>query len=154
MRKSSALISILLFLPLYLWAACGEEADATDSLSYKEYELLIQARGHDITGLCAMTATNDGRMEGTFINEFGLKVFDFIFTNDKRKAKVFNVFGPMNKWYIRKMLSNDMTFTLRHMQQSDTTAKGIRSISFDADGAIHVRNNRFKIFYTFTPIKR
>ena len=97
-----------------------------------------------------METAADGSIVGTVVNEFGIKAFDFTFANGK--AKVFNVIGPLNKWYIRKVLKGDFTFLLSNMKKSGDVKKKKRRLTVTPDGDIVMRNDRFKISYTLTPM--
>ena len=123
----------------------------TTGAAETEYGLLMQVRGRDITGLCIMDTATDGSVVGTVVNEMGVKAFDFTYSNGR--AKVLNVIGPMNKWYIRKVLNRDFTFILSNIDKpTDVTCKK-RALKRQADGDIIVTNSKYKISYTFTPHK-
>lgn len=114
-----------------------------------EYNLTIQARGQEITGLCVMNKEADGNIVGTIINEFGVKAFDFTYYNGK--AQIMNVIGPLDKWYIRKVLRKDFSFILAHLWQDRNVVSKKRRMTFLPDGNVIVNNDKFKIHYTFSP---
>lgn len=122
----------------------------------QEYGVLLQARGREMTGVCVMESSADGGVVGTLITEMGVKIFDFTYSNGK--AKVLNVIAPMNKWYIRRVLRKDMKFFVERAreQESDGSGErwsdGARTFERLADGSLKVSNNRYKIYYTFTPM--
>lgn len=116
-------------------------------VSGQEYRVSIDARGRVITGICAMSQEADGSIIGTIVNEFGVKAFDFSF--DGKKAKLHNVFQPINKWYIKKVVRKDIAFLLRNINAKEDKHEGKRSISFSDDGEITLTNHRYKINYTF-----
>lgn len=118
----------------------------------QEYQLLMKTRGHELTALCMMESSADGRVAGTIVNEFGVKAFDF--TYDKGKAKVLNVMGPLNKWYIRRVLRHDFAFLLTHLPDRKTAIKGKRKLTFEDNDTIHLVSGRYKIDYTFTPLSQ
>ncbi len=138
MRNCLRLISLLLLL-------CQTPCMA------QEYNLLMQVRGQEITGICVMNTSPENEVVGTVINEFGVKAFDFTYADGK--TKVLNVVAMLDKWYIRKVLKKDLTFILSNMPEGKDTVKKKRRISFLPDGSIDMMNSRFNIHYTFTPIK-
>lgn len=140
MRASSLFASLLLCL-----VACLPVQGQT-----REYQLLMNARGHALTAICMMEPAADGSLVGTIVNEFGVKAFDFTYT--RGKARVLNVMGPLNKWYIRRVLRHDFTFLLRHLDDGQDAVQGKRRLTFAADGTIHLTSGRYKIDYTFTPL--
>ena len=116
----------------------------------QEYNLLMQVRGQEITGICVINTTPENEVVGTVVSEFGVKAFDFTYANGK--AKVLNVIAMLDKWYIRKVLRKDLAFILENLPQGQDTVKKKRSISFLPNGDIEMKNGRFNIRYTFSPM--
>ncbi len=139
MRRCLVLISMALLCCLTCWS--------TES----EYGLLMQVRGRDITGLCIIDTSPDGSVVGTVVNEMGVKAFDFTYANGK--AKVLNVIGPMNKWYIRRVISRDFSFIINNINGGKDVTVKRRSLRYQPNGDIVATNDRYKISYTFTPQK-
>lgn len=148
MKRCLTLVSLLF---LFFLAACQAEGIGQDTASVREYQLLMQVRGHEITSICMMDIQADSSVLGTVVNEFGVKAFDFTYANGK--AKVFNVVGPLNKWYIKRVLKGDFSFILANIGLGKDVVKKKRRLSFLPNGDVSVSNERFKIQYTFTPIK-
>ena len=148
MRRCLLLISVLLLI-------CQNPVHAmrieNDSVVCKEYNLLMQVRGHEVTAICIMNIEADAHVVGTIINEFGVKVFDF--TYDNGKAQILNVIGPLDKWYIRKVLKGDFSFILSNIGRGENAVKKKRRLDIMPNGDISVCNERYKINYLFTPIK-
>ena len=109
----------------------------------------MQARGHEITGLCIMDIADDGAIVGTVVNEMGVKAFDFTMVSDK--TKIINVIGPLNKWYIKRVLRKDFSFILHYIKGGKDVIMKWRTLRFLPNGDINVENARYKINYTFTP---
>lgn len=124
---------------------------ATDE-AVNEYTVLIDARGHQITGIAAIRFNDDDTAVGTIVNEMGVKAFDFVY--DGRKAKLRNVFPPLNKWYIKKVIRKDIAFLIANINGKETVRKGKRIYSVSPEGEISVKNEKFRISYTFNRIKR
>ena len=122
MRNCLPLIS--LFLLLWLQPCMAQ----------REYHLLMQVKGQEVTGICVIDSVADGGLVGTVINEFGAKAFDFTY-NNKGKVKVLNVVAFLDKWYIRCVLRRDL-------------AKILPTLPKDEES--HYK--RRWITYTFTPI--
>lgn len=107
----------------------------------------IDARGKEITGICAISQEEGGNVVGTIVNEFGVKAFDFSFNG--KKAKLENVFPPLNKWYIKKVLRKDIAFLLSNINERKNKQEGKRTFSINDEGEIVVANNKYHIKYTF-----
>ena len=146
-----SLLLLCCLLPCHAQNEGQTELLQTDTLITKEYNLLMQVRGQDITSICIMNVASGNNIVGTIVNEFGVKAFDFTFSNGK--AKVLNVVGPLNKWYIRKVLKGDFAFILSNIGTGKDAVKKKRRLMFLPNGDICATNDRFKIRYTFTPLK-
>ena len=136
MRRCLLFISLALLL-------CLEAAG-------QEYNLLMQVRGRELTGVCVMDSRPDGSIMGTVVSEFGMKAFDFTYV--KGKTKVLNVVTFLDKWYIRSVLRRDLAFILSNLPQGKDAQYKRRSMTFSPDGRIDVVNGKFNIRYTFTPM--
>ena len=133
---------IFIELLLLLLPCCDTES--------REYNLLMDVRGREITSICMMNIEEDGSIVGTVVNEMGVKAFDFTYANGK--AKVINVLGPLNKWYIRKVLRKDFSFILSNISKNQNVVWKKRSMTVSPNGDIVIKNDRFNISYTFTPM--
>jgi translation initiation factor IF-1 len=111
----------------------------------------MEVRGQEITSICLMNVEDDGSIVGTVVNEMGVKAFDFTYANGK--AKVINVLGPLNKWYIRMVLRKDFSFILSNIDRKQNVVHKKRSMTVTPEGDIVVRNDKYNIRYTFTPMK-
>lgn len=145
-----SLLALLCMLPSFTKAANNVAEDGSDTTSTWQYALVMTARGHETTGICIMEGQPDGQLAGTVVNEFGVKAFDF--TRQKGRTRVMNVIGPLNKWYIRKVLRRDLNFIIRHLWGGKDATEKRRSITFNANGSVSVSNRRFSINYLFTPM--
>ena len=104
MKAYLRLISLLL---LFCQLPCQADSIATDSASIRQYNLLLQVRGNDLSGICVMKMVSPTEMVGTVINEFGLTAFDFEYKEGKTKLS--NLPPFLDKWYIRKILRKNLT---------------------------------------------
>jgi len=125
-------------------------ASQEEELGRTEYSVVIDARGKQITGICVISETESGNIVGTIAGGFGVRAFDFTF--DGKRAKIENVFPPINKWYIRSALRRDMTFLLANIHNKGKAEKGKRSITFGENGEIVMASRKYNIVYTFKPL--
>ena len=148
MRAYLRLISLLL---LFFQLPClAQEEEVVDSAEIRQYNLLLEAGPHQISGVCLMKMVSPTEVIGTVINEFGLTAFDFEYNG--KKTKLSNLPPFLDKWYIRKVLQGDMSFFFSNLPKQKDVWKISRKITFSPDGEIHLTNIRFKIKYSFTPI--
>lgn len=153
MIKCLPLISLLLLLsqtPCLSKEFGQHEVITADSTMTYEYNLTMQVRGHEITGICLMNKSADNNIMGTVINEFGMKAFDFIYDNGK--IQLLNIVAFLDKWYIRKVLKKDLAFILSQIDKGVDFEKKPRKILFKPNGEVEVINSRYKIYYSFTPM--
>ena len=80
----------------------------SDTLAARRYKAKINYKTTEITGILICKKINNSTLAGVFINEFGIKGFDFTLT--ETGAKMGYVFKNLDKWYIRKTLERDLHF--------------------------------------------
>lgn len=119
-----------------------------DSCCAQEYDFQMKVRGREVTGLLIVEMADEGYTIGTIVNEFGIKIFDF--TYNGKKAKVSNVLGPLDRWYIRKVLNKDVTFILTNINNKNDVTVKKRSMKFHDNGNIVIENRKFNIQYTLS----
>ena len=139
------LVSISLFV-LSL-SGMAQALEVTDSCASK-YSVNISFHGMTITGLCIVRDYGD-EVIGSVVNEFGIKAFDFVFNKDNGKTKLQNVIKMMNKWYIKKVISADLS-TLLCSKNSDKNMK--RRTIINENGMLLLNNTKYNINYKFIPI--
>ena len=151
--KIYLILNSILLLLCYL--PCKAE-DIKENTSFPvgemEFNMLIQYKDQEVTSLCILEVQEDHSIVGTVINEFGIKVFDFTFSNGK--AKILNVLGPLNKWYIRNVIRGDFTFLLKNLPLHQNVKEKKRSLYYLNDNEIKCVNEKYKIIYTLTPMIR
>ena len=74
----------------------------SDTLAVRRYKAKINYKTTEITGILICKKINNSTLAGVFINEFGIKGFDFTLT--ETGAKMGYVFKNLDKWYIRNIL--------------------------------------------------
>lgn len=89
-----------------------------------------------ITGLCIID-TIDQQPRGTILNEFGLKMVDFV-CMPNGKVKLHNLVPMLNKWYVRRVLRADLQQIVPQLVKQD-------SLTFE--------NKKRHITYRFKPLK-
>ena len=150
MKVTSLLISLLMLLS----ALSVSAQDSSDSLfSFQgntlKYNMSIQRKEMNITGICMMRHTGNDII-GSVVNEFGIKAFDFDYNIDKKKVKLNNVVGFINKWYIRKILKGDLKYLFSYGKNMEKDTN--RDVIIGADKSIEMDNNKFHLKYVFTPL--
>ena len=148
--------SLISFCLLFFQTACMANSgfsmeNLMDSTQCEEYNLRMQFRGHEITGICVINKTNDSNLVGTVINEFGMKAFDFVYSNGK--IKLINIISFLDKWYIRKVLKKDLSIIFTYMPKGIDFERKYRRISFKENGEVEAVNKKFVIIYSFIPLK-
>lgn len=139
----------LMSISLFVLSLSGmaQALDVSDSCTTK-YSVCISFRNVPITGLCVVRGNGD-EVIGSVINEFGIKAFDFVFNKEKGKTKLQNVIKMMNKWYIKKVISADLS-TLLRSKNSDKNMK--RRTIINENGMLLLNNTKYNINYKFIPI--
>lgn len=95
-------------LLLCLLCSCGVQNKALgegSSVASQKYRMVVTFPTGQISGIMAIKHTEE-MIYGTAINEFGVKLFDFVISGKKCKLK--NVASMMNKWYIKRTIAGDL----------------------------------------------
>ena len=80
----------------------------SDTVNVRKYKATINIKNAEMTGILICKKTSDSTSAGSFINEFGLKGFDFSISGSH--AKLGYTFKKLDKWYIRNTLETDLHF--------------------------------------------
>lgn len=102
---------------LLLFFSVPSASQEAENSCIREYQLLMNVRGNNISALCIMEIAQEDNIIGTVVNEMGMKVFDF--TLQRGKIKILNVIAPLNKWYIRKKLRKDFLYMIPLLDQEE-----------------------------------
>ena len=153
MRLILLFLSSLLFIP-----AVGQIEDEAMIEETQEIEaplckraVTIDTGNASISGILATRETEDAIL-GSIINEFGISALDFCYNKEKGKMKLTHVVSFLNKWYIKRVLSNDLKFCLHILYGTPFKKKHSYSIEKTIDST-KISNNKRHITYTFKPLK-
>ena len=139
--------------------------DLRDSMQKNDFRMVISTPKANITGICIVKQV-DGIWKGSIINEFGLKVFDFVST--PKKCELMNVVSFLNKSYIKKVIASDIQFIMeidnpnyfksvqsnRQFVEENLVIiyKNEKQLQRHSDGKVEYKNNKHKLNYTLTKI--
>lgn len=122
-----------------------------DELGRSENVVAVDMRGNRLSGIMIVKKTEKGYL-GTLINEFGIKAFDFEVIagirgrlGSKKRVKLIDVVGFMDRWYIRRVLRRDIDFMLRF---PNVPTDCLMEVVLEG-GNIVVKDLRYRISYTF-----
>lgn len=108
-----------------------------DSIGSKmKYNASIEMKKGYLSGICILIRDKDG-YKGSIFNEFGISVLDFTYQPVTRKVKLENVIQLLDKWYIKRLLKQDLSQVIKNLQ------KGISIYD----------NKKYKIHYQFTELE-
>lgn len=108
-----------------------------DSIGSKmKYNATIEMKKGYLSGICMLIRDKDG-YKGSIFNEFGISVLDFTYQPVTGKVKLENVIQLLDKWYIKRLLKQDLSQVIKNLQ------KGISIYD----------NKKYKIHYQFTELE-
>jgi hypothetical protein len=87
-----------------------------DTINVRMFKTRINYKTTLMTGIIICKKITDSSSAGSFINEFGIKGFDFTITDNQ--AKLGYTFKKLDKWYIRKTLETDLFFLFSRPKSS------------------------------------
>lgn len=115
LRYASALLMALLFAPS---ARAQTVLPTRDGEMVKLNASIAFPRG-DMSGICAIR--QDGAyLRGCLFNEFGISALDFTCQREKRKVKIVHAISMLNKWYIKRVLRQDLMHVIDALGRGDT----------------------------------
>lgn len=130
----------LLFLCPVLPISAQDIADQhplPDSIGSKmKYNATIEMKKGYLSGICMLIRDKDS-YKGSIFNEFGISVLDFTYQPVTGKVKLENVIQLLDKWYIKRLLKQDLSQVIKNLQ------KGISIYD----------NKKYKIHYQFTELE-
>lgn len=112
-----------------------------------EYRMRIVSPKGEVSGICVVRTDSAGGAMSV-VNEFGIKAFDATYTRRRNRVRLCNVFAPLDKWYIRRVLAVDMSLVF----DPERALPCGRVLSREEDGSMSVINKRFDIKYYLQPI--
>jgi len=72
----------------------------------------IEFAGNTVTGIMAIKQRSDESLAGSFINEFGVKGFDFTYVNEK--IDLVYVMPLLDRYLIRQTLKHDVALLMKY----------------------------------------
>lgn len=120
----------LFFLLFFLFASL-QQVSAND-----RYTVQIDIRKAYISGICIIHEEEEV-VTASIMNEFGVSALTYKYYKTSGKVKILNIFKPMNKWYIKRVLKKDLKKIMQEMPLQDP---------------LTYENRKYNIIYQFTPL--
>lgn len=128
MRKYLLLISILL-LPLMSLTVqaqdslIAQQTPLSDSIGCKtKYATTIELSKGYLSGITIMVREADV-YHGVLFNEFGITALEFTYQPQSKKVELIEVIAMLDKWYIRRVLKNDLQHVMENLMKGNPTYK-------------------------------
>ena len=83
------------------------------------YELIIEMPKAYLSGILIMVRKTDESIDASIVNEFGVSLLDFSYNEKRQKVKLHNVMKKLNKWYIKRVLRQDLKAILAMMSSGE-----------------------------------
>lgn len=100
-----------------------------------KYAVMIELGKAYISGV-GIIACQEEEVRGAVFNEFGVSVVSFSYNPRKRRVKILDAAGKLNRWYVKRVIRKDLVHVMSALQMSETTYV----------------NEKRRIRYTFTPL--
>lgn len=110
------LIVLLMVIPLSTMGQLTYPEKDGDKVCYN---LQIEIRESYVSGICIMV-NNDGLIMSSIVNEFGVSMIDFTYSENKNKVKIRSVIGSLNRWYVKRLIKRSLRGMLKAMKFGDT----------------------------------
>lgn len=128
MRKCLLLISILLLSLASLTVQAQDslivqQAPLLDSIGCKtRYATTIELSKGYLSGITIMVREADV-YHGVLFNEFGITALEFTYQPQTKKVELIEVIAMLDKWYIRRVLKNDLQHVMENLMKGNPTYK-------------------------------
>lgn len=128
MRKYLLLISILLLSLASLTVQAQDslivqQAPLSDSIGCKtRYATTIELSKDYLSGITIMVREADV-YHGVLFNEFGITALEFTYQPQTKKVELIEVIAMLDKWYIRRVLKNDLQHVMENLMKGNPTYK-------------------------------
>ena len=128
MRKYLLLISILLLSLASLTVQAQDslivqQAPLSDSIGCKtRYATTIELSKGYLSGITIMVREADV-YHGVVFNEFGITALEFTYQPQTKKVELIEVIAMLDKWYIRRVLKNDLQHVMENLMKGNPTYK-------------------------------
>lgn len=128
MRKYLLLISILLLSLASLTVQAQDslivqQAPLSDSIGCKtRYATTIELSKGYLSGITIMVREADV-YHGVLFNEFGITALEFTYQPQTMKVELIEVVAMLDKWYIRRVLKNDLQHVMENLMKGNPTYK-------------------------------
>lgn len=128
MRKYLLLISILLLSLASLTVQAQDslivqQAPLSDSIGCKtKYATTIELSKGYLSGITIMVREADV-YHGVLFNEFGITALEFTYQPHTKKVELIEVIAMLDKWYIRRVLKNDLQHVMENLMKGNPTYK-------------------------------
>lgn len=116
--KSISLCGLFSLFPLLPISAqdIADQHPLPDSIGSKmKYNASIEMKKGYLSGICMLIRDKDG-YKGSIFNEFGISVLDFTYQPVTGKVKLENVIQLLDKWYIKRLLKQDLSQVIKNLQ--------------------------------------
>lgn len=112
----TCLMILLLIVPLSMVAQLTYPANDGEKV---HYNLHVEIHESYLSGICIIV-NNDGIIASSIVNEFGVSLMDFTYSEQKDKVKIRNTIKPLDRWYIKRILKRSLRGMLKAMKSGDT----------------------------------
>jgi hypothetical protein len=128
-------------------AMAENNSEAAVTVENERYSVLIETPKAYISGLCILHET-DSEVIGSIMNEFGFSAMTFIMQKANHKIELQNVIKFLDKWYIKRVIKNDLRIILLHGKGADK-----KHIYEKSEGMIKLRDTKYKLTYTLNRLE-
>lgn len=151
MAQSARITLLFLSFLCSLFTGIAQEIESEVNLPLTHryaFEVTME-KGH-ISGIM-ITKESDDTIAGTMVNEFGVSALSFVYDKRNNKIKLQDVMSILNKWYIKRVLKQDLTFCL-HILNDAPYRKKHKYLLTETTDQISITNPKRKLTYSFKPL--
>ena len=100
-----------------------QQPPLSDSIGCKtRYATTIELSKGYLSGITIMVREADV-YHGVLFNEFGITALEFTYQPQTKKVELIEVIAMLDKWYIRRVLKNDLQYVMENLMKGNPTYK-------------------------------
>ena len=101
----------------------AQQTPLSDSIGCKtKYATTIELSKGYLSGITIMVREADV-YHGVLFNEFGITALEFTYQPQIKKVELIEVIAMLDKWYIRRVLKNDLQHVMENLMKGNPTYK-------------------------------
>ncbi len=139
-----------MFISILMLSLPVLRGEPSDSTSVQRYNFTLSTEKAYLSGIM-IVKENPEDITGSMVNQFGISAIDFRYNKSRKSVKLISLAGFLDKWYIRRILREDIKYCLHVLYMTPYKRKHNYVLRQTVDSCT-IENTRRHLTYTFSPL--